>query len=38
MIIQSMQDKKTTWQVTRHFDGSRNPETLLRALIRAHRK
>ena len=36
MTIPSAQDKKTAWQVTRRFDGSRDPEELLRALIRAH--
>lgn len=36
MTIPSAQGKKTAWQVTRRFDGSRDPEELLRALIRAH--
>lgn len=26
-----------SWQVTRHFDGSKGPEDLLRALIQAHK-
>ena len=25
------------WQVTRHFDGGKDPEALLRALIQAHK-
>lgn len=25
------------WQITRHFDGSKDPEALLRALIQAHK-
>lgn len=36
MTVRTAQDKKTAWQVTRRFDGSRGPEELLRALIRAH--
>ena len=25
------------WQITRHFDGGKDPEALLRALIQAHK-
>ena len=27
----------SSWQVTRHFDGKKGPEELLRALIQAHK-
>lgn len=28
---------RSSWQVTRHFDGNKGPESLLRALIQAHK-
>ena len=28
---------RSSWQVTRHFDGDKGPEELLRVLIQAHK-
>ena len=38
MNAQNPQPSKTIWQVSRRFDGTRNPEALLRALIQAHKR
>lgn len=38
MKAEKQSGKREKWQVTRRFDGERDPEELLRALIQAHRR
>lgn len=37
MPAQNAARKQKAWQVIRHFEGVRDPEAVLRALIQAHR-
>ena len=38
MTAKKPSGKREVWQVTRRFEGARDPEELLRALIQAHRR
>lgn len=38
MTVKNQSGKRESWQVIRRFDGARDPEELLRALIQAHRR
>lgn len=38
MTAKNQSGKRERWQVIRRFDSARDPEELLRALLRAHRR
>ncbi len=38
MKAEKQSGKRESWQVTRRFNGARDPEELLRALIQAHQR
>ncbi|EDN00854.1 hypothetical protein BACCAP_01620 [Pseudoflavonifractor capillosus ATCC 29799] len=37
VTVRNTPGEKRAWRICRRFDGTREPEDLLRALIRAHR-
>lgn len=38
MTVKNQSGKRERWQIIRRFEGTRDPEELLRALIQAHRR
>ena len=38
MAQRSRPGERALWRISRRFDGARDPEALVRALIKAHRK
>ena len=38
MAQRSRPGERASWRISRRFDGARDPESLVRALIKAHRK